>query len=66
MMMMQQSVECELAGEAKVLAENVLQCSAKRFVSLHFLNPKTAGRTPWTGDQPVARPLPTQDNTNRE
>jgi hypothetical protein len=21
------------------------------------------GRTPWTGDQPVARPLPTQDNT---
>jgi hypothetical protein len=37
----------------------------KRFVSLQFLNLKTVGRTPWTGDQPVARPLPTQDNTNR-
>jgi hypothetical protein len=26
----------------------------------------TDGRTPWTSDQPVARPLPTQDNTNTE
>jgi hypothetical protein len=25
-----------------------------------FLNLYTVGRTPWTGDQPVARPLPTQ------
>jgi hypothetical protein len=25
----------------------------------------TLGRTPWAGDQPVARPLPTEDNTNR-
>jgi hypothetical protein len=25
----------------------------------------TIDRTPWTGDQPVARPLPTQDNTDR-
>jgi hypothetical protein len=33
--------------------------SVKRFVSLQFLNPKTVGRTPWTGDQPVTRPLPT-------
>jgi hypothetical protein len=24
-----------------------------------FLNLYTVGRTPWTGDQPVARPLPT-------
>jgi hypothetical protein len=24
-----------------------------------FLNPYTVGRTPWKGDQPVARPLPT-------
>jgi hypothetical protein len=24
------------------------------------------GRTPWTGDRPVARPLPSQDNTNTE
>jgi len=22
--------------------------------------------TPWTGDQPIARPLPTQDETKRE
>jgi hypothetical protein len=26
----------------------------------------TIGRTPWTGDQPVSRPLPTHDNTNTE
>jgi hypothetical protein len=25
----------------------------------------TVGRTPLKGNQPVARPLPTQDNTNR-
>jgi hypothetical protein len=31
--------------------------SVKRFVSLQSLIPKTVGRTPWTGDQPVARPL---------
>jgi hypothetical protein len=32
-----------------------------------FLDPiYTVGRTPWTGDQPVARPLRTQDNTNTE
>jgi hypothetical protein len=37
----------------------------KRFVSLQFLNPKTVGRIPWTGDQLVARHLPTQNNTNR-
>jgi hypothetical protein len=42
------------------------RASVKRFLSLHFLNPKTVGRTPWTGDQPVARPLPTQDSTNTE
>jgi hypothetical protein len=23
-------------------------------------------RTPWTGDQPIERPLPTQNNTNTE
>jgi hypothetical protein len=44
----------------------VHRASVTRFVSLQFLNPKTVGRTPWTGDQPVARPLPTQDNTNTE
>jgi hypothetical protein len=26
----------------------------------------TVGRTPWTGDQPAARPVPTQGNTNTE
>jgi hypothetical protein len=26
----------------------------------------TFGRTPWTGDQPDARPLPTQDNTTQK
>jgi hypothetical protein len=26
-----------------------LRASAKRFVSLQFLNPKTVGRTPWRG-----------------
>jgi hypothetical protein len=38
--------------------------SVKRFVSLQFLNPRAIGRVPRTGagrgDQPVARPLPTQ------
>jgi hypothetical protein len=33
--------------------------SARPFVSLQFLNPNTVGRTPWTGDQPDSRPLPT-------
>jgi hypothetical protein len=28
-----------------------------------FLDPKTVGRTPWTGDQPVVRPLPTHRTT---
>jgi hypothetical protein len=40
------------------------RASVKLFVSLQFLNPKTVGRTPWTRDQTVARPLPTQDITN--
>jgi hypothetical protein len=33
---------------------------------LHFLNPRTAGRTPWTEDQPVARPLPTHRTTQTQ
>jgi len=24
------------------------------------------GRTPWTGDQPISRPLPTQDSITQE
>jgi hypothetical protein len=31
------------------------------FSSLAFY---TDGRTPWTGDQPVARPIPANNNTN--
>jgi hypothetical protein len=27
---------------------------------LQFLNPRTVSRTPWTGDQPVKKPLPTK------
>jgi hypothetical protein len=41
------------------------RASVKTFVSLQFLNPRTAGRTPWTGDQPDARPLPTQKQNKR-
>jgi hypothetical protein len=39
--------------------------SVEHFISLQFLNAKTVTRTSWMGDQRVARPLPTQDNTNR-
>jgi hypothetical protein len=31
-----------------------------------FLILYTFSRTPWTGDQPIASPLPTQNNTNTE
>jgi hypothetical protein len=31
-----------------------------------LLNPYTIGRTPWTGDQPVARPLPTHRTTRKQ
>jgi hypothetical protein len=34
----------------------------RRFLELFY----TYGRTPWTSDQPVARPLPTQDNTTQK
>jgi hypothetical protein len=41
----------------------VLLLDLDRF--FRFLILYTVGRTPWTGYQPVARPLPTQKNTNR-
>jgi hypothetical protein len=41
------------------------RASMKQFLSLQFLNSKRVGKNPWTGDQPVPRPLPTQENTNR-
>jgi hypothetical protein len=31
-----------------------------------FIDTYTVGRTPWKGDQPVARPLRTQDSTDTE
>jgi hypothetical protein len=31
-----------------------------------FLNPYTVGRTPWTGDQAVAKPLPTHRTTQTQ
>jgi hypothetical protein len=31
----------------------------------HFLNPKHS-KTPWTGDQPVTRPLPTHRTTQTQ
>jgi hypothetical protein len=31
-----------------------------------FLNLYTVGRTPWTGDQPIARPLPTHRTTQTQ
>jgi hypothetical protein len=40
--------------------------SVKSFVSLQFLNPKTVGRPPWTENQPDARSLPIQSNTNTD
>jgi hypothetical protein len=42
----------------------VLLLDLGRFFSFLILH--TVGRTPWTSDQPVARPLPTQDSTNTE
>jgi hypothetical protein len=37
----------------------------ERFVLLKFLNPKRVVRAPWMGDQPIAKPLPTQIQTKR-
>jgi hypothetical protein len=41
------------------------RASVKSCVSLQVLSSKTVGRTPWTGDLPIARQLPTQEKTNR-
>jgi hypothetical protein len=42
------------------------KASVKRFLSLQFPNPMTVGKTPLTGDQPVARPLPTHRTTQTQ
>jgi hypothetical protein len=41
-------------------------CSDSEFNFSEFVNLWTFGRTPWTGVQPDARPLPTQDNTTQK
>jgi hypothetical protein len=38
-------------------------CNSELLLKLLIIS--TIGRTPWTGDQPDARPLPTQDNTTQ-
>jgi hypothetical protein len=52
--------------ETSVDIQRTLGASAKGFVSFQFLNLKKVGRTPWTGDQPVARPLPTHRTTQTQ
>jgi hypothetical protein len=37
-----------------------------RWPPFNFLNIYTVGRTPWTGDQPIARPLPTHRLTQTQ
>jgi hypothetical protein len=36
------------------------------FAVFQFLSLYTVGRTPWTGDQPVSRPLPTHRTTQTQ
>jgi hypothetical protein len=59
--------ECFVLDFSLCLSLSVVPTLEHRaFVKLfQFPNPKTDGRTPWAVDQPVARPLPIQDNTNR-
>jgi hypothetical protein len=40
-----------------------MTCSVQKFNFQTYESIRTVGRTPWTGDQPDSRPLPTQDNT---
>jgi hypothetical protein len=50
-----------------ILSSMALQPFAGRWPLLQFRNHiYTDGRTPWTSDQPVSRPLSAQDNTNIE
>jgi hypothetical protein len=44
----------------EIYSSIALQSFCWTFATFQFLNLYTADRTPWTGDQPVARPLPTQ------
>jgi hypothetical protein len=42
-----------------------LVCAYSELINSEVRILQTIARTPWTEDQSVARPLPTQDNTNR-
>jgi hypothetical protein len=44
----------------------LLACSGSEFIFWNVWICCTAGRTFWTGDQPDARPLPTQDNATQK
>jgi hypothetical protein len=53
----------------KFLSEFVylwLYSSCGPWPPFQFLNLYTIGRTPWTGDQPVTRPLPTHRTTHTQ
>jgi len=41
-------------------------CYEAEFNFSEFFNLWAFGRTPWKGDQPDARPLPTQGNTTKK
>jgi hypothetical protein len=43
-----------------------LQPSVGSWPLFQFINLYTVGGTPWTGDQPVARPLPTHRTSKTE
>jgi hypothetical protein len=55
-------VSCEVGTiYLSIYGSAVLLLDLGRFFSFSILY--TVGRTPWTGDQPVARPLPTLTTT---
>jgi hypothetical protein len=41
-------------------------CSRSELINSEMWTLQIVGGTPWTGDQPVAKPLPTQDNINAD
>jgi hypothetical protein len=57
-------------SQFEVNAEIYLSMALQTFVGpwplFQFLNLYTVGRTTWTGDQPVARPLPTHRTTQTQ
>jgi hypothetical protein len=57
-------------GDDDDASSNQLSMALQSFVGpwplFQFLNAIQSGRTPWTGDQPVARPLPTHRTTQTQ